>query len=306
MASARALPYDLIMRASIAAMACALGATCTSSSPPKTEDDLVMHAPIDITTATPRSMPTLAPPVASPESGPFWEPDATGQHAVPILRGDAPNIKYAAMDRATCEAELGRRNVAFVRVDPPPEGVLEPVRLRGPLSGGVTIHSQLNATQRETSPMEIFDCRLVLALDDFSGALAKRGISEMVHFSAYRSRAQFGCTPKYDGKQHCGALAVDVGTFRRKDGSTLDVLKDFHGRVGQPTCISRPGGSAPGTPTASSTRAAGVGPNELWTIVCDAADKAMFNVILTPNFNAQHANHIHLEVTPDAAWMLVH
>jgi hypothetical protein len=44
---------------------------------------------------------------------------------------------------------------------------------------------------------------------------------------------------------------------------------------------------------------------ELWGFVCDAAEQAMFNVILTPNFNKQHKNHFHLEITPDAAWMLI-
>ena len=170
------------------------------------------------------------------------------------------------MDRATCEAELGRRKVSFVRGEDT-KGVLAPVRLRGPLSGGVAIHSQLPAASRDRAAMEIFDCRLVLALDDFSLALQKRGITEMIHLSAYRSRASFGCTPKYDGKQHCGALAVDIATFKRADGTSLDVLHDFRGHIGAPTCVSPA--------------------SEIEHIVCDAADHATFNVILTPNFNVE-------------------
>ena len=34
-------------------------------------------------------------------------------------------------------------------------------------------------------------------------------------------------------------------------------------------------------------------------------EQAIFNVILTPNFNKQHKNHFHVEITPDAAWMLI-
>ncbi|MEO8840370.1 MAG: extensin family protein [Kofleriaceae bacterium] len=45
---------------------------------------------------------------------------------------------------------------------------------------------------------------------------------------------------------------------------------------------------------------------ELWALVCGAADAALFNVMLTPNFNAEHRNHLHLELTPDAGWMMVH
>ena len=271
------------MRASFAALLCAVGATCETEI---REPATVVHAPVEVVppvrSAAPQ--PTTPEPVAT-EGGPYWEPDPTGQHAVAILRNDAPNERYAAMDTATCEAELGRRKVPFVVADPT-QGVLAPVRLRGALTGGVTIHSLLPASQRDKAAMEIFDCRLVLALDDFSQALSKRGVVEMIHLSAYRSRANNGCTPKYDGKQHCGALAVDIAEFRRKDGSSLNVQRDFHGKIGQPTCPSRP--------------------NELWSIVCDAADKATFNVMLTPNYNAQHFNHVHVEVTPDAGWMLVH
>jgi hypothetical protein len=261
----------------LAALVCALGVTCARSEspdarPPLHEIPAELVAPVQSAVVTPA------------RGGPFWEPDSTG-HAVAILRADAPNMRYAAMDAATCDAELTKRNVPFVHAAPT-EGVMDPVRLRGPLSGGVTIHSMLRPAARETAAMEIFDCRLVLALDDFAAMLAPRGVAEMIHLSAYRPRKQFGCTKKYDGKQHCGALAVDIAEFKKKDGTALVVQRDFHGKVGEPTCPSRP--------------------NELWSIVCDAADRAIFNVMLTPNFNAQHFNHVHVEITPDAGWMLVH
>jgi hypothetical protein len=256
--------------ANIVAMTCA----------PAYEEPYVVEAP-----PAPSVVAVVQPARAAAESGPFWEPRAD-HRAVPILRSDAPNMRYAAMDQATCEAELTRRSVPFERGEPT-AGVLAPVRLPGPLSGGVSIHSMLAPRERPHAAMEIFDCRLALALDDFSQQLAKHGVVEMVHLSAYRSRAQFGCTPKYDGKQHCGALAVDIASFRRRDGTTLSVEKDFHGSVGLSTCTTHPA------------------PNELWSIVCDAADQATFNVILSPNFNAQHFNHLHVEVTPQAAWMLV-
>jgi hypothetical protein len=273
------------MRATALALACAAGTTCDTAAPLRDEGTVAhVHTPVD--PVVPAATASVTPPPPPPtQGGPFWEP-TPDHHAVAILRDDAPNMRYAALDRATCEAELTRRNVPFIRGEPT-LGVMAPVRLRGPLSGGVTIHSLLAPAQRDTSPMEIFDCRLAVALDDFSQQLAKRGVVEMVHLSAYRSRANGGCTPKYDGKQHCGGLAVDIASFKRKDGSTLSVERDFHGRVGLSTCTTHPA------------------PTELWSIVCDAADRATFNVILSPNYNAQHFNHLHVEVTPDAAWMLV-
>jgi hypothetical protein len=221
-----------------------------------------------------------------------YEPDPEGR-PTEILRGDAPNMRYAAMDGATCEADLVRRGVPFVHGEPT-DGVVIPERLTGPVRG-VRISTGAPAAVVARSPMEIFDCRLVLALDDFAAMASQRGITAMVHISAYRSKTQNGCTAKYMGLQHCGALAVDIASFKLADGSTWNVQRDFHGRIGAGTC----GPSAfPPAPTVAS-----VG---LHALVCDAAARGIFNVILTPNHNKEHFNHFHVEVTPNAEWMMIH
>jgi hypothetical protein len=246
------------------------------------------HAAIPPDAAPPQPLSSGDPP----PTGPFYEPEPQGR-PTEILRADAPNVHYAELDRATCLAELGRRGIAFAHA-PDTAGVATPLWLRGPLHG-VALHSQLAPSQREHSSVEIFDCRLLLAFDDFAAMLAQRDVVEVIHMSAYRPRNAGGCTPKYVGKQHCAALAVDVGSFKKKDGTTLDVLRDFHGRVGVPTCGR---GGKPNPPGAAS--------DTLWSFVCDAAERATFHVILTPNFNQQHKNHFHFEITPNAAWMLIH
>jgi hypothetical protein len=189
----------------------------------------------------------------------------------------SPVLGYASLDRDACEGELRRRAVTFVRGEDTP-GVRAPVRITGPLHG-VAVHSHLPAAQRARSRADLVDCRLALALDDFAATLAPRGIVEVIHLSAYRSKAEGGCTVKYPGEQHCAALAVDVASFGRKDGTRLVVERDFHGKVGSLTC-------ATGAPP----------PNELWDIACGAAG-AQFQVVLTPNWNAEHRNHFHLELT---------
>jgi hypothetical protein len=169
--------------------------------------------------------------------------------------------------------------------------VRAPIRLAGPLHG-VSIHSTVPAVQRARSRAELIDCRLALSLDDFAAAIAPRGIVEVVTLSTYRTRKESGCTAKYDGEQHCAALAVDVGSFKRSDGTVLNVERDFHGRIGTLTCRgdTRP---SPDTTTA----------RELWDIACDAAGKE-FLVVLTPNWNSEHKNHLHLELTTHD-WVLV-
>ena len=232
---------------------------------------------------------------AAPGDGPFFVADPT-QRVVPILRADAPNYRYGRLDRDACEAELVRRAVAFVRAEAT-EGVLEPVRLRGPIRG-VAIHTAMAPKERDRSIYEVFDCRLVLALDDFADLLAKHDVVEMIHLNAYRPKSQNGCTAKYWGLQHCAALAVDVRAFKKRDGSVLEVERDFHGRIGRPMCAAAEGpGDGPSPPVPAAT--------ELWGFVCEAARRALFNVMLTPNYNAEHRNHFHLEITPDAGWMMV-
>jgi hypothetical protein len=200
----------------------------------------------------------------------------------------APAAIYAKLDRAACEAELTERGVAFKRVGSA-RGVLEPVRLVGPVHG-VTYRGMAPPSQRATSVLEIVDCRLALALDDFAAQLAEHDVVEVVHFSIYRPPSARWPVGRV-ASRHPGGLAIDAATFVKRDGSTLAVERDFHGRIGAGTC--GPGtGPNPATPDAL----------ELRRIVCDAVAARLFNVALTPDFNWPHRNHFHLEVTADARW----
>jgi hypothetical protein len=219
----------------------------------------------------------------------------TGVHRAAAAEPDtstAPAVRYGKLDRGACESELVRRQIRFARVDAA-RGVLAPVRIAGPLHG-VSYRTELPASQRPTTPYEIFDCRLVLALDDFSAMLESHGIVEVIHYSAYRPPPKKWPSGKL-GTRHGGALAIDAGKFVKKDGSVLNVERDFHGKIGSATC--GPGtGPAPVTPEAT----------ELRELVCDAASAHLFNVELTPDFNYPHRNHFHLEVTAKVNWFLVH
>ncbi|HEY2369582.1 MAG TPA: extensin family protein, partial [Polyangiaceae bacterium] len=87
----------------------------------------------------------------------------------------------------------------------------------------------------------------------------------------------------------------DAGVFKRKDGSVLQVERDFHGHIGAPTCGP---GASPNPVTAEAIA--------LRNIACEAAQAHLFNVELTPDYNWPHRNHFHLEVTPSARYFLVH
>ena len=201
-----------------------------------------------------------------------------------------PAVRYGQLSQDECEAELTSRKIDFVRETA--NAVLAPVRLTGSLHG-VVFRTDAKDKDRPTSPYEIADCRLVLALDDFSEILQRHDIVEVRHYSMFRPPR-----PWPEGKigtRHDGALAIDAGRFIDKSGATLDVDQDFHGAIDAKTCGD---GAAPNpvTPAALALRA----------ILCEAVDQHLFNVVLTPNYNRPHKNHFHLEVTAGVSWFLVH
>jgi hypothetical protein len=216
--------------------------------------------------------------------------------SVPVERlsdpDDAPSYRNAQMDGATCRAEIAVRKIPWTAIDSA-HGVRDPGRLTGPIRG-IAFHANIPEKTRATSPYEIIDCRLAVALDDFAGLLAAHDIVEVIHMSVYRPPGK-GWPATRMGTRHPGALALDAGTFVKRDGTKLVVASDFHGRIGARTC--GPGtGPHPVTPAAT----------ELRQIFCDAADQHLFTVMLSPDYNWPHRNHFHLEVTPEVTWFLVH
>lgn len=229
--------------------------------------------------------PDLLQAAPAADDEPSDETPGEGPHQHPAFDKTATASRYAGLDRQSCEAELTKRHIAFDRVGEA-RGVVAPLRLKSPLSG-VTFRSNLSAKMRETAVIEIYDCRLVLALDDFARILAKHDIVEVIHLSVYRP-----VSPKVDlkgnpGRRHSGALAIDAAIFKTKDGKSFDVQKDFKGRIGAKPC------PAPNDAT------------ELRKIACEANDARLFNVLLTPDYNWAHRNHFHMEVTAGVRWTLV-
>lgn len=199
------------------------------------------------------------------------------------------------MSSEACTAELTRRGVEFTRVAEAP-GVVTPIRLpKG--AGGVVYRTEAPAHVREVSPFDVFDCRLALALSDFSRVLRVHDVDEVLLFSAYRPAGK-AARGGEEATRHAGGLAIDARRFRKRVGDRhvfLDVERDFHGTVGAPTC--GPGAAAPSPATPEA--------RELRSIACEVADQHLFTSILTPGYDRAHRNHFHMEVTPGARWSLV-
>jgi len=200
---------------------------------------------------------------------------------------------YANFSDDRALAELARRGLPYTRIEQNVPGVRTPVRLSGPFHG-VTIHSSLPKEARATTPFEILDARLALALDDFCEILANHDVVEVIHFTIYRPNDS-GPPEKNGGlPRHAGGMAIDVGALRKRGGSSLTVLSDWPSVIGARTC------------GASARKILGRKGRELMSILCESADSRLFNVMLTPHFNRAHRDHVHLEIKADVKWFLVH
>lgn len=205
----------------------------------------------------------------------------------------SPAYRYANMDdQRAVTAELERRAVPYEVVEPKPVGVRQPIRLTGPLHG-VVVHSSLAPAERQQSVFEIMDARLALALDDFCAVLARHDVVEVVHFTIYRPGSGGHQDEGAAQTRHPGGMAIDVGALKKRSGQWLTIQAHWPALVGAKTCGS------------GARRLEGDHGRELVSIVCEMADERSFQYMLTPHFNAAHADHLHLEIKPAVKWFLV-
>ena len=193
--------------------------------------------------------------------------------------------RIASLTRQECAALLTARGVRFeVLPEAQAEGVDMPIRLRGPL-GGVVVenrgHSELH---------EIIDCRLAVALLEWSPTLREAGFTTLRHYSVYRPGARVARSGRPSG--HANALAIDVGLLERDGDAPIEVLSGWE---------ARERGAAPCARYEESDDSA-----LLRQVVCRAVEADLFQVVLTPHHDHAHRNHVHLEIRPDVEWSYVH
>jgi hypothetical protein len=132
----------------------------------------------------------------------------------------------------------------------------------------------------------VMDCRLVLALHAWAPTLRAAGVTKVRHLSALRPSARVRSTGAVSG--HARGLAVDPRHFELADGTQLDVLEDWTWRErGAEPCATVD------EPTSSAM---------LRGMICRAIEAGLFQVVVTPHHDDLHANHVHVEVVPDAEW----
>jgi len=185
---------------------------------------------------------------------------------------------------ASCGAELALYQIAFT-AGPTRQGVVDPVTAEVPINGvGYRVLGSANPR-----PSLFADCTLILSLARAAPILRGRNIVEISDLGVYNFRCIGGGTPPNcpNGiSQHAFATAIDLAGVTDGEGAFFSVNDDW--------IID---------PDAEETCAAPTEPGKdqfLHEVICALKAANTWNIVLTPNYNADHRNHFHVDLTPDS------
>lgn len=186
---------------------------------------------------------------------------------------------------AACGASLKQAGVEYREISPAAaDGIAWPIRLTGTI-GGIRIEGGASP-EAETNYL---DCRLAATLLAWAPSLRARGIVAIEHYSMYRPLSRVDGSERPSG--HATGRAIDLGRIELEDGRMLSVLTDWKNRKANASPCAQYRDDEAG--------------QLLRDMACDAAERGLFQIIVTPHHNAAHANHLHFEIDPasDSLWM---
>jgi hypothetical protein len=159
-------------------------------------------------------------------------------------------------------------------------GIADPITVKLPLNG-VAFRYSGNAEQRKTL---YGDCTLMKSLAQAAPIVRAHDVKEIVDIGIYNYRCidQTKTPPNCSMSQHGYAKAIDLAEFVTSDDTHYSVLKDFVIDTTGETCA---------VPTDSEKD------SFLHTVICELKAANVWNIVLTPNYNADHRNHFHVDLT---------
>jgi hypothetical protein len=191
----------------------------------------------------------------------------------------------ASLAPSDCVDLLDRSLVRFEQVDDEQApNVATPLHVLAPLHG-------VSFGPKNGDPEHgMVDCRLAVALYAWAPILRANGVVKVEHYSTYRPGARVRGHGKPSGHAH--ALAIDAARFHLTDGRVIDVDTDWQ---------DREHGGNPCPVREHESEASRI----LRSVVCEAVERDLFQVVLTPHYDRAHQNHVHLELVPDVDWSYV-
>lgn len=192
---------------------------------------------------------------------------------------DQITIELSPPDDGSCHAMLDALGLDW-EPSGPQRGIADPVYVE-PYFRSVSYRY----VSRESPTRLLMDCDLAPRLYQLALVLEELGIDEAIHIGIYNYRCIGGgdpdsgtCTPS----QHAYARAIDLWGFGLAGSDEEYVLERDWIITSGPTC--------PHSATEEADRV-------LHEIGCRMYDERIFQTILTPNYNAAHRNHFHVDLT---------
>ena len=182
---------------------------------------------------------------------------------------------------ATCKDWLDLYNVTYT-VGPTSPGVMDPVTVTMPING-------MPFRSGGAARTKMFgDCTIIKSLARAAPMLRAKQIVEVTDLGVYNYRCigNTGTPPNCPNgiSQHAYGNAIDLASFKDMAGMTYVVTTDF---VIDPA------------PEKTCTAATVAGKDQfLHELICGLKAAKLFNIVLTPNYNADHRDHFHVDMTP--------
>ena len=127
----------------------------------------------------------------------------------------------------------------------------------------------------------IIDCSLAVSLARTGPYIRSLGISKVTYSSAYQRRNIRGTNRP---SRHSFGLAIDIHTFHLDGGGAYRMRDDYEQGLGTiANCV--------GTPLTA-------GGALLRTLDCEMSQSGEYRIILSPDYDAHHYNHFHVEAMP--------
>jgi len=194
------------------------------------------------------------------------------------------DVAVVEPDIADCHGWLDLYGVDYT-LGPANPGPPDPVTVTTPING-VPYRYTSNTNPRATFFM---DCSLARSLLEAAPYFRERGVVEVADIGVYNYRCIGGGTPPDcpNGiSQHAYAKAIDLAGFEFADGTIYTVNDDWViDPSSEPTCTAA---------TEDDKDAF------LHDLICDLKQHSVWNIVLTPNYNADHRNHFHVDLTTGA------
>ena len=183
-----------------------------------------------------------------------------------------------------CQRALVDAGVSYTRARYPPvspEGQPQLVcGLADPVWVGGTIHGVEFVRGNDTAPTRMLaSCDLAVALGRLAEHARAQGVTRVIHAGTTACRTIGGGDRL---SQHAYGRAIDVLGFATRRGETWSVARDWERDVAQPRTAK---GRA------------------LKAFAERMHDGFVFNVVLTPEYDAGHRDHLHMDLTPDRHYL---